>query len=499
MIIDAFTSELRWLLTGIFVVVGAGVFYLSSLLSGHNIYRDLNFQVAMLATTIVGLLLFAFSPISYIVFTPAAYIKGYAAAAEAFKASKSTADAIKLINMVHEVTLKFPGGVLYSYLLSAVGAGVIFGCAQIVRPRELILRAVRDSANIAFSIYSYHFTWDEFLHSIKRDGLIEITLKKAGDKETEKDSSPMKGRLTAFSVKAEPKEIMLTMSDSRVLVTRAEEIVKLEVPTKSFKRDKLFAAPTSYALYSLVLLLGLWCVFVSTCFTARFVYKSEFGYLASVYWFLGLLIFAAYVLGISVLVPQILRRDFSKVRSALLLRPFFFCFFSLHGVVGIAAFWFLVDTGCSIFKFESYAGLHGPHSWFFGVLSFAYIVLFISEWQTLRALKKRLLEAIVAIRGTSTVSKLKSLQEMERCLEQVYQEQDLNKHDFGYFENLIKEILTKSVENNKIYESLREEVNAITGREAKFGSILRNDQFAVVSTLRFLIGRQIARESRHPI
>ena len=87
---------------------------------------------------------------------------------------------------------------------------------------------------------------------------------------------------------------------------------------------------------------------------------------------------------------------------------------------------------------------------------------------------------------------------MERCLDRIFQEQDLNEHGSGYFKKLTGELIAEAEKDADIYKELQAQIGSITERtDKKFDPDLRNDQFAVASTLRFLIGRQIAREIRH--
>lgn len=53
-----------------FVLIGSLVFYLAAFISGFNIYRKVNGQLAWIATLGVGFILFGLSPASYTLMCP---------------------------------------------------------------------------------------------------------------------------------------------------------------------------------------------------------------------------------------------------------------------------------------------------------------------------------------------------------------------------------------------------------------------------------------------
>ena len=113
----------------IFVLLGCATFYVSTLISGHNIYRDLPLYLSTLLTTAIGASLFIFSPISFVIIFPQLFIP------ELFASGNKgpTPDTIlKIHNLLfHEV--------LPPYLLSACGVGLIVGSFTVIKARRIIL------------------------------------------------------------------------------------------------------------------------------------------------------------------------------------------------------------------------------------------------------------------------------------------------------------------------------------------------------------------------
>ena len=51
-----------------FVLIGSLAFHISALVSGHDIYRDLPTHESTLLSIVAGIVIFLFSPISFIIF-----------------------------------------------------------------------------------------------------------------------------------------------------------------------------------------------------------------------------------------------------------------------------------------------------------------------------------------------------------------------------------------------------------------------------------------------
>lgn len=517
------SSELRWLLSVVFVFLGASVFFLSSLISGHNIYRDMDFRVAIMATGITGFLLFVFSPISYVVLTPAIYIKGWDVMVWNIERSGAREYLVMAIKKLHDLTLSVPYGILYAYLLSAVGLGLVFGCAQMIRPREGLLARLRRFANIPFSIYSYHSAWDDFLHSIKRGGEITITTK---------DKEEVTGSLSGFSVKKEPKEVILRSVTARrprygrgveftqeqaapgapagdeqisMLVTKADDIHSITAPRRSFKRDRDVATPSSYAFYSTVMLLGVICLFFSADLTARFIRKGGFDLLAKAYFYLAFLMIAIYAFGVGWLVPRMLRRDFSSLYSALLIRPFFsstLLFLVILLIGGLVFHWriflFVCNNDGQEVKVFDWASVLGC------ILVGICFGLYGSYLYARRGLKCQILAAINAIRDAAAkekcgLSEYEILECIGKRLEAICDEQDLNWHGPGYFAYIIDELNKKATSAAPcINDTIASQVNNISRFSAGFSSPLGNEQFAIVDALRIEVEKLITKEGRNP-
>jgi uncharacterized membrane protein len=104
--------ELKIMLTAIFIFIGSTAFYISSLICGHNIYRDFSNSISAFLSSTVVFLLFIFSPISFIVLSPDLFM------------TEKTNDIHIIISRIHSLIYDFA---LVPFLLSSAGTGMIFG------------------------------------------------------------------------------------------------------------------------------------------------------------------------------------------------------------------------------------------------------------------------------------------------------------------------------------------------------------------------------------
>lgn len=259
--------ELRLLLASMFFMLGSSVFYISSLISGNNIYRDLSFQVSFVLTTIVGFMLFAFSPISFITLFPQLFLIPH-------KTTILLDNTILLNDITHIHELVFDEAFI-PFILSSVGAGLVSGSLNLIHIRFLLLRWFRQISGIHYLIYSYNFAWDSFLSGIKKHANIRLI---------SSDKSYIEGELVSFSVKAEPKEIVIHKKGAQdVLVTSFENIREIEVPTSAFNKHYDSISHTSKAFYLSIAALGLFLLFLSFSQTSSFLQIYHFGRLSGYY------------------------------------------------------------------------------------------------------------------------------------------------------------------------------------------------------------------------
>lgn len=508
---------IRWLVATVFIFVGSGVFYLSSLVSGHNIYRDLQYQLALLATAVTGFLIFILSPLCFIVLFPKLYPASpqreiLDAIPKDFKSARDNVDSVLGYLISNHVFL--------SYIFSAIGAGIVFGCSQLISPRRLALTRLRNILDIGFSIYSYQFTWDGFLHSIKRDGRMTIT---CGDDE-------ITGNLWKFSVKNEPKEIMLRgatirvsplkgkdqLSDqdatsphpapvnnsfdksnsrghvSTVLITKSNDISRIFVTENAFKRNFDSSTATSYAFYLTVMLTGFAFLFISSELTANFTFIFGFPALADFYLLFGSLLLGVYCVVALILIPSILRDDFSNFFAALFLRPFFFYTFSLNCLAIVAGAWHHLQL---YFRISTYSAGNAILNGLVAATLLIGVALFFWAQVVICRVNRELgclIDEMIKIFPEKWSSNYESLVYLKsEFLDLIYQEQDLNLHSPGSFKSLINRL----EKDDKALEDVCSVLTTAVARK-EFVGMLGNDQFGIVNRLRFLVLRRIAREGR---
>lgn len=283
--------DLKTILSAVFIVFGAGVFYISSLISGHNIYKDLSFNLAILVTTIIGSILFIFSPISFVILFPEMFdlaplleklnkpgVRGYSAIVEG-------------VNKIHELVLR---DLLFDFILMAFGFGLLLGCSSAIGARAAILKCIRSRTGLKFPIYTYGHTWDHLLMRVKSHGRITVRLQEA----------EVEGQVVVYSVKDEPKQIILKnysiningqyyrKSDpaDELLITEASEIKEVKVPSSSFNLHRDLYTHTTQSFYTALSALGVLAISTSFALTAHFLSSHGFTKLWSTYVIIGWLL-----------------------------------------------------------------------------------------------------------------------------------------------------------------------------------------------------------------
>jgi len=535
-------GDFRWLLSAVFVFLGSAVFYFATLVSGHNIYRDLQPQVSILVTGITGFLLFVFSPLAYIVLFPSLYIDNLPLATVLTTPDKEVLRF--LARQIHAILIE--DRVLLSYVLAAVGVGIVFGCSQFIRPRELFFDRLRNNLDIGFSVYSYHFAWDDFLRSVRKGGEMRVQI---GDKD-------IKGNLWSFSVKGEPRQIMLknvihgeqkdslnssgdcatqcdnggsgrerskdTEKSSRILVANSDAIKTITVMDTSFKPDYVSSTPSSYAFYITIMLMGLMLVITSAALTAEFTFVRGFGYLSRLYLLLGVILLLAYSLISFRAMPIVLAREFSCFRSAMLLRPFFFYSFSFHcaGFIAASGLYWMLCYSC-VQKLELFASIDARESCIRGIVPSGLAEFGVPEWSVTLALagilvflicggsliasldsrlKSMIDQMVIATCSTACsyeMCRYESLVDLRRSfLVKLEQEQDSNHRAPRYFELAIERLLrTQDNDFKKLVELWRKNVGELTSSRAALG-VLVQDQFEIANRVRFLVSLEIDRLGR---
>jgi Family of unknown function (DUF6338) len=179
-------------LSAVFIFIGIIVFYISSLISGHNIYKDLEFQHSLMVSVAVGFILFFLLPIGFIVFLP-----------ELFDSSLSTSSGTKdTILSIHKTIFE---NAFWPFIMAASGLGIVIGCLTLLKARWELLLWLRKITGLGYYILSYDFAWDHFLTRVKKHGMVAVQLG---------DGSWVKGHLQNFSARKEPKQIILENYDT---------------------------------------------------------------------------------------------------------------------------------------------------------------------------------------------------------------------------------------------------------------------------------------------
>lgn len=203
---------------------------------------------------VAGIVIFLISPISFIIF------------------SASTVDYTGISAQI----LDFD--VLFAFFGCAVGLGLVFGSLTIVKARVNALEWFRDKSGMRFWIYSYGVAWDYLLLSVKRHG--EVSVK------TDENGKEFKGLLKHFSIKNEPKEMVLynakcigtdgveeCIGDGRGadLWIDGSKIKNIIIPERSFNKHFDSMGHISQAFYCIIASIGFCFMSYSAYLTGNYL------------------------------------------------------------------------------------------------------------------------------------------------------------------------------------------------------------------------------------
>jgi hypothetical protein len=243
----------RILLIIIFVIIGASFFFLASLISGTNIYKDHNNKFSDLASVLIGAIPFILLPIGFIIVTPDFFIKDF----------YKLVDLHEMILQIHKLILK---EALVPFLLTCVGFGIVVGCTQSLSYRLKILRKFRELTNININIMHYGACWDEFLRRIKPNANIEVKLQ---------DGTIVKGNKWIFSIRDE--KTALTLKHARLDSEPSSSIILTEtcieyigVKENAFKKHYEITDRPAQAFYHTLFSVGLSLVVFSIYMTFNY-------------------------------------------------------------------------------------------------------------------------------------------------------------------------------------------------------------------------------------
>lgn len=360
-----YIGEIQFLLSAVFIFMGAFVFFISSLISGHNIFRDISLEVGLMVTSIVGFVLFVYSPISFLVLAPNLFLS-------------SSPYSEKVWLEIHQlIRYHF----FWPFILSAVGFGVVFGALEAINARTLFLRWLRRNIKIRYAILSYEKSWDNFFLSLKRGGLISL-FRKSDGKEI------CTGHLYSGSIKDEQKEIVIKCHNKYQLID-ASDIAYVEAPSKSFHRHIDVVPHQIEAFYLAISVLGLLLLARSSSMTASYL-MSNFKTLGSFYQLLNLvlLILAFFFSMISF---QASRYDFRNLCSYITLCPAVPTFLLLDALGGFILIW---RNLIELHSFQSIA--NNPPFYWISRIDLSLIAILFILFIFYRRHKRQKVESVIA-------------------------------------------------------------------------------------------------------
>lgn len=395
------------LFSAVFVVMGSMSFHIASLISGFNVYRELSVHHSTLVTTAVGVVLFAVSPISFLIFFPQQFVEQTATQVE------STAPVTaKILNYVFSLDSLFP------FFLTTSGLGLIFGCFTIIGARSLFLDWLRETTKMRFSIYSYNYAWDDLLGSVKKHGTILVKTK----------GKQIWGRLYSFSVRDEPREVILydfavihaqgphsTEVDNGKIFIRGDDIEEIKIPVYSFNRHFEHIPHYSQAFYLSLAAMGFFAVAAGAYYTGIYIQGDYFPTVTRFYNYIAGFFFVS---GLTILLVSlhVSRLDFNGWRNAFVICPM---------ISTIATIGFAVVTYLLVSFFSWYT----EQTWFIALESALVVVLlgsiFIYRFTKIRKdLDLQLKKIIQSYQGErDTFSDL---------VDKIYLEFGLNEEDSNY-------------------------------------------------------------------
>lgn len=309
----------RSILGAIFIALGSLAFYVSALISGRSLQRDVSPTTATLVSSGVGFLLFLLSPACFLLLDaslfPTSIFNSPYPGAGGTELSKLAVDRY----LEHLLVL---GGY---YLVAAVGVGLSFGSWALLNARSTSLMWLRKHLGLRFGIRTYTQSWEDVLMGAKSRGLIHVWLK---------DGTQLTGLLDSFSTGEEPRSLVLEdcvhgpgsalrwlhPPGNQVLITEDSSIVQVEIPRKSMKRHQDAMSHHAQAFFVSLSAFGILLLTISCDQTGDFLRFGGYPTLGGVYFFLANLLLALSLV-LLLCAVGLQRTEFQGWRAAYALAP----------------------------------------------------------------------------------------------------------------------------------------------------------------------------------
>ncbi|MBJ6751839.1 hypothetical protein [Geomonas anaerohicana] len=331
-------NELKLALSAIFGFIGSVALYVSTLICGHNIFKELPFHLSAMIAGFIGFWLFMFSPVSFVIMFP-----------ELFDIAPQAVPTKLQVETIYRLLKE----AISPFLLAAVGLGIVIGAISEIKPRRTILRSVNGRFGLYLREFSYDFAWDAFLRGVKKLGLIKLVLK----------DQTITGHLQNYSVASEPKQLIMknclvettptgtpggcTMKMDNMLITELSEIREIAVDNHSLKKHYHELNHCSQTTYLLAAAFGSIILAGSSELTCRFLDHHRLSMVSGMYAGIGFF-FSAASLVLMVIGFTNLKHDFRTFSATAAFYP---SLAFLPTLMLPASCWLIVRSGCNFFGY----------------------------------------------------------------------------------------------------------------------------------------------------
>ena len=234
------------------ISVGSLTFYVSSLISGHDIYKDASDLEATFLLTIAGLVVFLLSPISFIILLS--------------PSENYSRNLIQILNL----------NLIGLFLATAAGLGLIFGYFIVLNLRYMFSNWIKDNLSIDFWVDTYVTLWDDFFNTIKKDS--EILVETVDNKGKRKILNCF---LVSVSIRDEEKALIVDVKKGNSTVQTlifGDEIKRITTPDYSFKKHFEWVDHIGQSFYCLMISIGFFALSFVSLTTKKYVNNDIKGF-----------------------------------------------------------------------------------------------------------------------------------------------------------------------------------------------------------------------------